>query len=116
MAEKIWAPWRMEYILSPKPDGCVFCTALSDGPERYEENLVLYEGTTAFIIMNRYPYTHGHIMVLPKKHVSTLEELGQKEAGLLRACQDKNAYYRAADQYSSIMLLLDATCTACRNR
>ncbi len=43
------------------------------------------------------------------------EELGQKEEGLLRACQDKNAYYIAADQYNSIMLLLDATCTACRN-
>jgi len=43
------------------------------------------------------------------------EELGQKEEGLLRACQDKNAYYVAADQYNSIMLLLDATCTACRN-
>jgi len=43
------------------------------------------------------------------------EELSQKEKGLLRACQDKEAYYRAADQYNSIMLLLDATCTACRN-
>jgi hypothetical protein len=43
------------------------------------------------------------------------EELGQKEEGLLKACQDKNAYYLAADQYNSILLLLDATCTACRN-
>jgi hypothetical protein len=43
------------------------------------------------------------------------EELGQKEEGLLRACQDKEAYYRASDQYNSVMLLLDATCTACRN-
>ena len=43
------------------------------------------------------------------------EELGQKEDGLLRACRDKDAYYAAADQYNSIMLLLDATCTACRN-
>ncbi len=43
------------------------------------------------------------------------KELGQKEAGLLRACQDKNAYYLASDQYNSIMMLLDATCTACRN-
>jgi hypothetical protein len=42
-------------------------------------------------------------------------ELGQKEDGLLRICQDKDAYYAAADQYNSIMLLLDATCTACRN-
>jgi hypothetical protein len=43
------------------------------------------------------------------------EELGQKEEGLLKACQDKDTYYAAADQYNSIMLLLDATCTACRN-
>jgi len=43
------------------------------------------------------------------------EELGQKEEGLLRACQDKDTYYLAADQYNAVMLLLDATCTACRN-
>lgn len=43
------------------------------------------------------------------------KELGQKEEGLLRACQDKQAYYAAADQYNSILLLLDATCTACLN-
>lgn len=43
-------------------------------------------------------------------------ELGQKEEGLLRACQDKQAYYAAADQYNSILLLLDATCTACLNK
>ncbi len=43
------------------------------------------------------------------------EELGQKEEGLLKACQDKDAFYLASDQYNSIMLLLDATCTACRN-
>ncbi len=43
-------------------------------------------------------------------------ELAQKEEGILRACQDKQAYYAAADQYNSILLLLDATCTACRNK
>ena len=47
--------------------------------------------------------------------VELQKELGQKEDGLLRACQDKPAYYAAADQYNSILLLLDATCTACRN-
>jgi hypothetical protein len=47
--------------------------------------------------------------------VELQNELGQKEDGLLRACQDKPAYYAAADQYNSILLLLDATCTACRN-
>ncbi|MGD8990683.1 MAG: hypothetical protein PVI00_04430 [Desulfobacterales bacterium] len=44
------------------------------------------------------------------------KELGQKEDGLLRACQDKPAYYAAADQYNSILLLLDATCTACQHK
>jgi hypothetical protein len=48
--------------------------------------------------------------------VALQKELGQKEEGLLRACQDKPAYYAAADQYNSILLLLDATCTACRNK
>ena len=48
--------------------------------------------------------------------VELQKELGQKEDGLLRACQDKQAYYAAADQYNSILLLLDATCTACRNK
>ena len=48
--------------------------------------------------------------------VELQKELGQKEDGLLRACQDKQAYYIAADQYNSILLLLDATCTACRNK
>ena len=43
------------------------------------------------------------------------QELGQKEKGLLQACQDKEAFYVATDQYNSIMLLLEATCTACRN-
>ena len=48
--------------------------------------------------------------------VALQKELGQKEDGLLRACQDKQAYYAAADQYNSILLLLDATCTACQNK
>ena len=48
--------------------------------------------------------------------VELQKELGQKEDGLLKACQDKPAYYAAADQYNSILLLLDATCTACGNR
>lgn len=47
--------------------------------------------------------------------IQLVEELGQKEEGLLRACRDKQAYYTAAEQYNSILLLLDATCTACRN-
>ena len=70
----IWSPWRMKYIrnhLSPK--GCIFCDAIKieDGIE----NLIVTRSKYAFVILNRYPYTSGHIMVVPYNHVGTLGEL-----------------------------------------
>ena len=56
----------MEYIISEKPDGCVFCDLPEAGIN--DETLVLYKGTVAFIIMNRYPYVSGHLMVVPFRH------------------------------------------------
>lgn len=64
----------MEYIEnSNKVDGCVFCVAqeMPDGPE----NLIAFRGKRSFVILNRYPYTSGHLMVVPSQHVSTLEEV-----------------------------------------
>ena len=64
----------MSYIETPKPkQGCVFCQALDqqDGPD----NLIVTRGNYCFVILNRYPYTSGHLMVLPFLHVSTLLEL-----------------------------------------
>ena len=90
MSETIWAPWRMEYILSNKTDECVFCAALAAGPDYYDENLILHVGSENFIIMNRYPYTHAHIMVLPKRHISRPEEMGKGE---------RNELLRRASQY-----------------
>ena len=69
----IWAPWRMEYIRKVDEPGCVFCKKLrnKDGPE----NLVLYRGRKSFIMLNLYPYTTGHIMIAPLKHIKDLEKL-----------------------------------------
>lgn len=69
----LWAPWRMEYIKKMDEPGCVFCKKLrqKDGPE----NLVLYRGRKSFIMLNLYPYTNGHIMVAPLKHIKDLEKI-----------------------------------------
>jgi ATP adenylyltransferase len=69
----LWSPWRMDYIQSQKSSECVFCEAakLEDGPP----NLIIYRAQYCFLILNRYPYTSGHLMVVPYEHVALLEEL-----------------------------------------
>jgi ATP adenylyltransferase len=76
----LWAPWRMEYILRPKPEdgsGCVFCTKAEKNED--EKDLILYRGETVFVIMNLYPYNNGHIMVVPYRHISTYGEMTEEE-------------------------------------
>ena len=71
--EYLWSPWRMDYITNPKQKSCVFCceAARQDGTE----NLIVSRAQRAFIILNRYPYTSGHLMVVPFSHFSSLELL-----------------------------------------
>ena len=72
--DKIYAPWRMDYIKGEKPEGCIFCK----GSIRSDED-VLFEGKTAFVLMNRYPYTNAHLMIIPYRHVSEMEDLHTDE-------------------------------------
>jgi len=73
----IWAPWRIEYITGEKEEGCIFCNKPQEGKDK--ENLILYKGETSFIIMNRYPYSNGHLMAVPYKHTNNMSELSEPE-------------------------------------
>ena len=70
----LWAPWRMEYILHGyQGPECLFCTLLE--MEDGLDNLILHRGEHAFVVLNRYPYTNGHMMVVPYDHLPSLEGL-----------------------------------------
>jgi ATP adenylyltransferase len=67
----IWSPWRMKYISENESGAeCIFCSAVESSAD--EENLVLYRGQHAYVIMNRYPYTSGHLMVVPYEHQAVI--------------------------------------------
>ncbi len=70
----LYAPWREEYITNDKIEGCVFCH-ISTHEKDDEELHVLYRDEHCFIVMNRYPYTPGHFMIIPHTHTDKLEEL-----------------------------------------
>ena len=76
--ENLWAPWRMRYIEKAEiEEGCIFC----DKPEAKNDrdNLLLYRGKLSFIIMNKYPYNNGHLMIVPYRHLSELNDLSEDE-------------------------------------
>lgn len=80
--EYLWAPWRMEYIEKPQTqEGCIFCNQDegADGPD----NLVLFRRSKSFVILNRFPYTNGHMMIVPYDHVPSLTDLDEDTLGEL---------------------------------
>ena len=69
----LWTPWRYHYVTNlGVPVACIFCEAAAD-PARDPEHLVIYRGARNLVMLNRFPYTSGHVMVVPYEHVSTLE-------------------------------------------
>ncbi len=75
--ERIWAPWRMQFIRMKKPEGCFLCE--NPGQDRDARNYILYRGSENFVILNNYPYNLGHLMVAPYRHVASLEDLTEEE-------------------------------------
>ncbi len=73
----LWAPWRMNYILGERKRGCFFCRELREKKEK--KNLILYQGRYVFVVMNKYPYNNGHLMIVPKRHLLHLEDLNSDE-------------------------------------
>lgn len=93
MSEQLWAPWRLGYILSgtPKNDtpehelnwldgadqGCFLCRCVAD--KDHHHTLTVYRGADAIVVLNRYPYTNGHLLVAPRHHKARLDELSADE-------------------------------------
>jgi ATP adenylyltransferase len=71
--EHLWSPWRSKYVSQADPrDECIFCVKQASTED--EKNLILYRGRAAFVLLNLYPYTNGHLMIAPYRHIATLDE------------------------------------------
>lgn len=74
--ERLWAPWRLEFITGEKTDACIFC--LFPAEDRDRERLILGRTAHAFVILNRFPYNNGHLMVVPRFHAASLDRLDEE--------------------------------------
>jgi ATP adenylyltransferase len=80
MTKPLWAPWRLEYIVqADEQDGCVFCRE-ANGELAEDESLRIAGDAVALVILNKFPYSSGHLMAAPTRHVGSLGELTDDEA------------------------------------
>ncbi len=77
MTDRIWAPWRCEYVTDPDKGGCFICDARESDDDA--ASLVVLRAEHSLIVMNRYPYTSGHLMITPKRHVGSLADMNDQE-------------------------------------
>ncbi len=96
--QNLWAPWRMEYIRSlsdeQHDDGCFLCRDW-DHPEKDREHHVVWRGTSCFVVMNRFPYTNGHLLIAHAAHKGDVTELSDDELSeMTRSIRDAVALLR----------------------
>lgn len=78
--EIIWAPWRAGFIQGKPEKGCVFCNVFKGKRGDDRQALIIKRGKNNFIVMNKYPYTSGHLLVVPNRHIGTLEKMTTVES------------------------------------
>jgi ATP adenylyltransferase len=78
MTSTLWAPWRMAYIGGPRSEGCLLCELPRDNRDR--ESLILHRGPRTYVVMNRYPYNNGHLMIVPYRHCADLGEISTEDS------------------------------------
>jgi ATP adenylyltransferase len=99
-SQRIWAPWRLEYVKDASKDSeeqCIFCVKPAEDDD--EANLIVHRGERCFVILNLFPYTNGHLMIAPYEHLATLQDLDTETTAEMMALS-KRAIEILEDRYS----------------
>jgi len=96
--DHLWSPWRYHYLTDARPrDGCIFCQMAAETSEASDErNLIVHRGVFSFVVLNRFPYTSGHLMVVPYAHAAQLNAIEEDAASeLMRLTRLAETHLRA---------------------
>jgi len=78
--DRLWSPWRLDYVTrGEQASDCIFCAGATHASLTQSNPLVVFEGGACYVLLNRYPYNNGHLMVVPYRHVATLAALSSDE-------------------------------------
>ena len=96
--DHLWSPWRYQYLTAARApaDGCIFCRMAAEQNKGSDErNLIVYRGVSNFVVLNRFPYTSGHLMVVPYAHAAQLNAIEEAVASeLMRLTRTAEGHLR----------------------
>ncbi|MCF7877210.1 MAG: HIT domain-containing protein, partial [Candidatus Omnitrophica bacterium] len=75
--DKLWAPWRIKYVSQKKSPGCLFCKIHKQKKDK--KNHIILRSLHSFVVLNRFPYNNGHLLIAPYRHTADFEKLEQEE-------------------------------------